>query len=151
MQLAGHGGRPRGEISDWDCFPSSVQTTIKYLELSGSERERNNRKAFTSFTNIIDDINVGKNDENNNENNRGTHSLCNLQKIESTLNKNLSCDCHIDYLIEDFIKYVIEKDTTLYRVKELYKSYKNITKNRQEQDYNKGQSHWHSNIDRHFM
>ena len=48
LQLVGHGGRPRGENSDWDCFRSSIQTTIKYLKLCGSEKERNNIKAFTS-------------------------------------------------------------------------------------------------------
>ena len=54
-----------------------MQTTIKYLKLSGTGRERNNRKAFTSVRNIIDDVNVEKHDESNNNNNRGTHTLCN--------------------------------------------------------------------------
>jgi len=58
--MGGHGGRPRGEISEWDHFPTSVQTTLQYLKLSGSERERNNRKAFTSVANIIEDINEEK-------------------------------------------------------------------------------------------
>ena len=105
-----------------------MQTTIKCLKLSGTERERNNRTAFTSVGNIIDDVNVEKHDESNNKNKRVTHTLCNLQKIKSTLNKNLSYDCHIDHLIVDFINYVIEKDSTLYRVKKLYNGYKKDTK-----------------------
>ena len=48
--------------------------------------------------------------------------------MESALNKNLSCDCHINHLIVDFINYVIEKDSTLYRVTELYKSCKKDNK-----------------------
>ena len=128
MQLGGHGGRPRGEISEWDHFPTSIQTTLQYLKLSGSERERNNRKVFTSVTNIIEDINEEKNDENNKDNNKGTHSLCNLQRIQLALNTNLSCDYHVDHSIEDFVNYLIKKDSTLCKVKGMYESYKNITK-----------------------
>ena len=130
LQMGGHGGRPRGEISEWDYFSSPSEQTrmIENLKLSDNERERNNRKAFTSIVNIIDDVNVEKHDESNNRNNRGTHTLCNLQKIESALNKNLTCDYHIGHLIADFIIYVIEKNSTLYRVKELYKSYKKDNK-----------------------
>ena len=36
-------------------------------------------KDFTSIANIIDDVNVEKYDESINKNNRGTHTLCNLQ------------------------------------------------------------------------
>ena len=68
LQLGRCGGRPRGKINDWDYFPSSVQTTIKCLKLSGNEIERNNRNAFTSVANIIDDINVEKHDESNKNN-----------------------------------------------------------------------------------
>ena len=53
LQLGGHGGRPRGEVSEWDHFLTSVKTTLQYLKLSGSERERNNRKAFTSVANLL--------------------------------------------------------------------------------------------------
>ena len=126
--MGGHGGRPRGKISEWDHFPTSVQTTLQYLKLSGSERERNNRKAFTSVANIVDDINEEKNDENDKDNNKGTHSLCNLQRIQSALNTNLSCDFHVDHSIEDFVNYLIEKDPTLFRVKGMYESYKKYNK-----------------------
>ena len=40
LQMGGHGGRPRGEISEWDHFPTSVQTTLQYLKLSDSEIEK---------------------------------------------------------------------------------------------------------------
>ena len=60
LQMEGNGGRHRGEISEWNHFPTSVQTTLQYLKLSGSEREGNNRKVFTSVTNIIEDINEEK-------------------------------------------------------------------------------------------
>ena len=92
LQMEGNGDRHKGEISEWDHFPTSVQTTLQYLKLSGSERERTNRKAFTSVANIIEDLNEEKNDENNKDNNKGIHSLCNLQRIQSALNTNLSCD-----------------------------------------------------------
>lgn len=59
---------------------------IKNLKLSDSERERNNKTAFTSMKNIIDDINIEKIDDNNKENSRGTHTLCNVQNIETALN-----------------------------------------------------------------
>ena len=136
--MGGHGGRPRGEVSEWDHFSTSVKTTLQYLKLSGSERERNNRKAFTSVANIVDDINEEKNDENDKDNNKGTHSLCNLQRIQSALNTNLSYDCHVDHSIDDFINYLIEKDPTLFRVKGMYESYRKYNKkDRQEQDNNK--------------
>ena len=73
-------------------------------------------------------MNEEKNDENNKDNNKGTHYLYNLQRIQLALNANLSCDCHVDHFIEDFINYLIEKDSTLCRVKGMYESYKNITK-----------------------
>ena len=122
--MGGHGCRHRGEISEWDHFPTSIQTALQYLKLSGSERERNDRKAFTSVANIIQDVNEEKNDENNKDNNKGTHSLCNLQIIQSVLNTNLSCDCYVDHSIECFINYLIEKDSTLCRVNGMYESYK---------------------------
>ena len=128
MQLEGHGGRPRGEISEWDHFPTSIETTLQYLKLSGSEREGNNRKVFTSVANIVEDINEEKNDENDKDNIKGTHSLINLQRIESALNTNLSCDCHVDHSIEDFINYLIEKDPTFFRVKGMYESYQKYSK-----------------------
>ena len=125
----GHGGRPRGEISEWDHFPTYVQSTLQYLKWRGSERERNNKKAFTSVASIIEDVNEEKNDENNKENNKETHSLCNLQRIQSALNANLSCDYHVEHSIGDFINHLKEKDYTLSRVKGMYESYKkNITK-----------------------
>ena len=101
---------------------------MQYLKLSGSERERNNRKAFTSVANIVDDINEEKNDENDKDNSKGTHSLCNLQRIQSALNTNLSCDFHVDHSIEDFVNYLIQKDSTLFRVKGMYESYKKYNK-----------------------
>ena len=101
---------------------------MQYLKLSGSERERNNRKAFTSVANIVDDIKEEKNDENDKDNSKGTNSLCNLQRIQSALNTNLSYDCHVDHSIDDFINYLIEKDPTLFRVKGMYESYKKYNK-----------------------
>ena len=50
--------------------------------------------------------------------------MINLQRIQSALNTNLSCDCHVDHSIEDFINYLIEKDPTLFRVKGMYECYK---------------------------
>ena len=52
-----HGGRPWGEISEWDHFLTSVQTTLQYLKLCGSERERYDRTTFTFVANIIEDVN----------------------------------------------------------------------------------------------
>ena len=54
--------------------------------------------------------------------------MCNLQKIETFLIKKVSCDCHDDHVIEDFINFVIEKYSTLHRVKELYKVYRDAKK-----------------------
>ena len=48
--------------------------------------------------------------------------------MEIVLNKILSYDCHVGRVIEDFVNFVIEKYSTLHRVKELYKVYRDAKK-----------------------
>ena len=42
LQMGGHGGKPRDEISEWNCFPSTSEQTrmIDNLKFSDSEREK---------------------------------------------------------------------------------------------------------------
>ena len=80
------------------------------MKLSDSEIERDNRKNFMLVRNIIDDVNGEEIDDNdnNNEYSRRTHTFCNLQIIETALDKTLIYDCHFDHVIEDSIKFVSE-------------------------------------------
>ena len=115
--MGGHSGRPRGKINECNYFssvPNQTRRRLDTLKLSDSEIERDNRKDFTLVRNIIDDVNGEEiDDNNNNEYSRRTHTFCNLQIIETALNKTLIYDCHFDHVIEDSIKFV-SKNIRLY-------------------------------------
>ena len=70
------------------------------------ERERQNEKAFASVSeieNISDDHNDIQED---NKTRRGTHHICNLNKVESSIDQNLKCYCRVN----DFIQYCTTLD-----------------------------------------
>ena len=71
------------------------------------ERERQNEKSFASVSEIEnisdDDDEVIQEDKNIR---RGTHHICNLNKVESSIDQNLKCYCRVN----DFIQYCTTLD-----------------------------------------
>ena len=56
---------------------------------------------------------------------RGTHRICTLSKLETSLNDKLNCKCHVNDVIEDFIKHCCIVDKNKYaKLAGLYSNYK---------------------------
>ena len=60
---------------------------------------------------------------------RGTHCIYNLSKLENYLNDKLSYKCHVNKVVEDFIKYCCTLDANKYgKLADLYSNYKHKEK-----------------------
>ena len=51
---------------------------------------------------------------------RGTHHICNLNKVECAINENLKCYCHVDA----FIQYCGSLDDKFTELPDLYSKFK---------------------------
>ena len=100
LRKGGGGGQIRPcDVKEWNYFPSI-------------EREKNNRNAFTSVNELKDNRVQVNERENEKETCRGTHRICDLNKIERSLNDHCTCLCFIDLLLDDFIYYCYSIDKT---------------------------------------
>ena len=60
---------------------------------------------------------------------RGTHRICNLSKLEHCLNDKLNCKCHVNDVVEEFIKHCYTLDANKYgKLAGLYSNYKHKEK-----------------------
>ena len=60
---------------------------------------------------------------------RGTHRICNLNKLEVCLNDKLSCKYHVNDVVEDFIQHCYSLDNKIYaKLVGAYSKYKHIEK-----------------------
>ena len=63
---------------------------------------------------------------------RGTRRICNLSKLKYSLNDKLSCKCHVNDVVEDFIKHCCTLDANKYgKLADLYSNYKHKEKKAQ--------------------
>ena len=78
------------------------------------ERIKRNENAFKSvLEEYCESKNiVSVNDKEKKE--RGTHRIVNLSKLERSLNDKLNCKCHVNDVIEDFIKHYCIVDKNKY-------------------------------------
>ena len=102
LKTGGSGRRKRLDIpnkSKWNLYAKENRATI-YLP-TRLERERQNRKAFASVSEMVkksvDDEELIEEDNNVKQD---TRHICNINKIQSTINENLKCYCHVDGFIE---------------------------------------------------
>ena len=79
MRKGGRGGKLRPcDVKEWNYFPSI-------------EREKNNHNAFTSVNELKDNRVQVNEKENIKATCRGTHRICDLNKIERSLNEHCTC------------------------------------------------------------
>ena len=93
------------------------------------EREKRNESVFTSVR--VDTCNETKIDSGKQKEiiKRGLIVFFNLNKLETCLNDKLSCKCHVNDVVEDFIKYCYSLDNKKYaKLVGLYSKYKHIEK-----------------------
>ena len=101
-----HGGRQRikfPKTKEWNHFPNSKYKTTYCKLLPVHERIKRNENAFTS---VREDTCQAKNIVSIKEKEtkeRGTRRICNLSKLEHCLNDKLSCKCHVNDVVENFI------------------------------------------------
>ena len=93
------------------------------------EREKRNEKSFTTVRvgtckeTIIDSVHEKEMKE------RGTHRICNLNKLEVCLNDDLTCKCHVNDVVENFIQHCYSLDNKQYKkLAGLYSKYKHKEK-----------------------
>ena len=55
---------------------------------------------------------------------KGTHYICNLNKLEHCMNENVCCNCHVNNIIKDFIGFCSSIDSKYTKLTELYAKYK---------------------------
>ena len=112
MRKGGRGGQIRPcDVKEWNYF-------------SSIEREKNNRNAFTSVNELKDNRVQVNEKENEKVTCRGTHRICDLNKIERSLNEHCTCLCFTDRLLDDFIYYCCSIDKTYDKLKEIKNRYK---------------------------
>ena len=126
LKTGGSGGQKRlyrPDKSKWNLNAKENLTTLNLP--TRLERERLNRKAFASVSEIVntsvDDEEVIEEDNKK----QGTHHICNIKKIESTINQNLKCYCHVD----GFIEYCRSLDEKFNELPELYSKFKSTKRN----------------------
>ena len=100
LNTGGSGGHQRLEIPDkvrWNSFQRENNVTTTTVPTT-AQREKHNENAFASVNDMVEiDDDTAEIDDNTN---RGTHRICNLNKIEACLNENSYCNCHIHDFIE---------------------------------------------------
>ena len=95
------------KTKEWNHFPNTKYKTIYCKLLPVQERIKSNENAFTS---VLDDSCEANNIDSSKEirtKERGTHRICNLSKLETSLNDKLNCKCHVNDVIEDFINTIV--------------------------------------------
>ena len=126
LKTGGSGGDQRPEIPDkskWNLYAKENNGTTIMLP-TRLERERQNEKSFASVSeieNISDDYDKVIQEYKNIR--RGTHHICNLNKVECTINENLKCYCHVDA----FIQYCGSLDDKFIELPDLYSKFKKET------------------------
>ena len=110
----------RPDKSKWNLYAKENNGTTIMLP-TRLEQERQNEKAFASVSEIEnisdDDDEVIQEDK---KIRRGTHHICNLNKVEYTINENLKCYYHVD----DFIQYCGSLDDKFKELPDLYSKFK---------------------------
>ena len=123
LKTGGSGGNQRPEIPDkikWNLYAKENNGTTIMLP-TRLERERQNEKAFASVSeieNISDDEDEVIQEDKKIR--RGTRHICNLNKVECTINENFKCYCHVD----TFIQYCEYLDNKFKELPDLYSKFK---------------------------
>ena len=135
MVKGGSGGKQRlvefPKTKEWNYFPDTnnndVTTYCKLLPVQ--ERIKRNENAFKS---VLEESCESKNIVSVNDKvkkERGTHRICNLSKLERSLNDKLNCKYHVNDVVEDFISHCCAFDADKYeKLAGLYKNYKHKEK-----------------------
>ena len=121
------------ESNRWEYFPESNNkktTTLLHIVV---EREEGNKDVCVSVSHVTDDYDKMLNEKENDKENKtsyGTHCICNLNKLEDYMNRNLCCNCHVDNVLLDFIEYYdgIDIDSTYQKLAALHAQYKYVIK-----------------------
>ena len=94
------------------------------------EREEGNKDAFVSVSRVSDECNIISNEKEKKKEDKtkGTHFICNLNKLEDCMNENLCRNCHVDNILLDFIGYCSSIDNKYTKLAELHAKYKYIRK-----------------------
>ena len=114
LSTGGTGGRRRPHIPDktkWELYETNNNKTTIFLSTS-LEQEKYNEKSFSSVSELEisdDDDDICEKDKSIR---RDTHHICNLNKVECSINQNLKYHHHVN----DFIQYCATLD-------DRYKSY----------------------------
>ena len=100
LNTGGSGGHQRLEIPEkvrWNSVQRENNVTTTIVPTT-AQREKHNENAFASVNDMVEiDDDTAEIDDNTS---RGTHRICNLNKIEACLNENSYCNCHIHDFIE---------------------------------------------------
>ena len=128
MVKGGSGGKQRlvefPKTKEWNHFPNTKYKTTYCKLLPVQERIKSNENAFTSVLEDSCEENIVSSKEIRTKE-RGTHRICNLSKLETSLNDKLNCKCHVNDVIEDFIKHCCIVDKNKYaKLAGLYSNYK---------------------------
>ena len=93
---------------------------------TGLQRERQNEKSFASVSEIENiSYDYDKVIQEYKNIRRGTHHICNLNKVECTINENFKCYCHVD----TFIQYCGSLDDKFKAFPDLYTKFKKEKRN----------------------
>ena len=103
------------------CF-RRVNKVTTIIVPTTDQRKKYNENAFTSVTDIVEIDDDTTEIEDNTS--RGTHRICNLNKVEACLNVNLYCNYHV----HDFIEYYAYLDAKYLKLPDLYDKFKQETK-----------------------
>ena len=79
-----------------------------------------------SVSHVLDECNIISNEKENKT--KGTHSICNLNKLEDCVNEYLCCNCHVDNVLLDFIGYCLSIDSKYTKLADLHAKYKYVRK-----------------------
>ena len=81
-----------------------------------------------SVSRVSDECNIKSNENENENKTKGTHSICNLNKLEDYMNQNLCYNYHVDNILLDFIGYCSSIDNKYTKLAELHAKYKYVRK-----------------------
>ena len=121
----GKGGRIKvTESNRWEYFPESNNKKSTITLPTIEEREERNKDAFVSVSRVKEENNLISNVKEKVNKTKGTHSICNLNKLEHCMNGNLCCNCHVGIVLKDFIGYCSSIDSKYTKLAELHAKYK---------------------------
>ena len=93
------------------------------------ERIKMNENVFTSVRDDTCQAKIIHSVKEKETKERGTHRICNLSKLEHYLNDKLSCKCHVNDVVKDFIRHCCTLDANKYgKLAGLYSNYKHKEK-----------------------